>query len=230
MRHAVQLVRITAVVFFVGLFSLAAQAQTRTPNTAPRRPAAGSSAKPPGMGIAVVDVAYIFKNYSRFKKMMADLKAEVDATERSLRAEQQRLADKANRLKGFGVGTPEYRRTEEEIAGEMGGMRTTMELKRRHFREQEATVFYQVYVEVCKEVEYVAQRRGIALVVRFNNEPINGQDPTSVMKGVNRNILYHQEGLDITSEVLDGLTRRLPAEERGRADHRLDDKMSLRPR
>jgi hypothetical protein len=41
-------------------------------------------------------------------------------------------------------------------------------------------------------------------VIRYNSQPINESDSNSVMKGVNRNVVF-QDGLDITAEIVQRL-------------------------
>ena len=83
-------------------------------------------------------------------------------------------------------------------------MQADTALKRKDFLQREARVYYNVYAEVVKEVEYFAQRQGIDLVVRFNSGQIDPQDRKSVLEGVNRAVVY-QRHLNITSHILNRL-------------------------
>lgn len=69
---------------------------------------------------AVLDVGYVFKNHIRFKGAMDKMKDEVMAAENGLKAERDRITTMMEQLKGYNVGTPEYKKLEAEVAGRAG--------------------------------------------------------------------------------------------------------------
>jgi len=56
----------------------------------------------------------------------------------------------------------------------------------------------------------VARKREIRLVVRYDIVPIDQENRDSILKGVNRYVVF-QDKIDITEEVIEGLNRRAKA-------------------
>src|SRR5688500_4640119 len=53
---------------------------------------------PAGTSVAVIDVAYVFKNHVRFNGQMNDMKRDIEAFDASIRSEQQNFAKKREQL------------------------------------------------------------------------------------------------------------------------------------
>ena len=83
-------------------------------------PAAQGHHAGPANNVAVIDVGYVFKNHVRFKAAMDKMKDEVMAAENGLKAERDRINGLMEQIKGFNVGTPEYKKLEAEIAKAQG--------------------------------------------------------------------------------------------------------------
>jgi Skp family chaperone for outer membrane proteins len=188
-----------------GLFStlaLATQlaAQGVPPASGPVRTAPAAAA-PSGTNVAVIDIAYIFKNHNRFNAAMGDIKRDIEQYDAYLRGKQKDFSEKKDQLQTFRTGTPEYRQKEEELARLQSGTQVEANLKRKEFMEQEARVYYRVYREIEQEVGVFAQRNRIGLVLRYAGDEMKEDDRTSVLQGVNRAVVY-QQNLDITEFVL----------------------------
>ena len=67
--------------------------------------------------------------------------------------------------------------------------------------KQEAEIYYQTYNQVVQTVAKLSGTYGISLVIRYDSGPIDQTDRPSVIKGVNRNVVF-QRDLDLTSLVL----------------------------
>lgn len=163
----------------------------------PARPAGSQSNVP----VAVIDVPLIFKNHARFKQRMEAIKGEVEAFEKQVNEERKKLAKHEERLKTFAVGSPEFRQLEEDLARQVSDVRVRSELKRKDVMEREAKVYFETYNEVTREVARQAEIYGISLVLRYDSEPIDGRDRSSILAGVNRPIVF-QNNLDLTQLVL----------------------------
>ncbi|HZZ29643.1 MAG TPA: OmpH family outer membrane protein, partial [Pirellulales bacterium] len=61
-------------------------------------------------GIAVVDVAYIFKKHARFLQQMELMKQKVEAAEAELKRDQDELKRMSEQLKTFQAGSPDYKK------------------------------------------------------------------------------------------------------------------------
>ena len=138
-----------AIVAAVALSQQSVQAQA--PAAAPARPAT------PSAHVAVIDVGYIFKNHARFKQAMDKMKDEVMAAENGLKAERDRINGLMEQLKGFNVGTPEYKKLEAEAAKAQGEFSVNAQLQKKDFMDREAKVYLQVYTEIERAVSQFAR-------------------------------------------------------------------------
>jgi len=169
---------------------------------APAAPAAAPRAAGPAAHTAVIDVGYIFKNHARFKTAMDKMKDEVLAAENALKAERDRINGLMEQLKGFNVGTPEYKKLEAEVAKAQGDFNVNAQLQKKDFMDREAKVYMQVYAEIEQAVSQFARQHGIAVVHRFDGDPVDSSDRNRILGNITRSIVYHDPQFDITPEVL----------------------------
>jgi Skp family chaperone for outer membrane proteins len=160
-------------------------------------PAAG-----PATHVAVIDVGYVFKNHARFKAAMDKMKDEVMAAENGLKAERDRINGLMEQIKGFNVGTPEYKKLEAEIAKAQGDFNVNAQLQKKDFMDREAKVYLQVYTEIEKAVEQFAREHRIAVVHRFDGEPVDNSDRNQILRGITKPIVYLEPGIDITPDIV----------------------------
>jgi Skp family chaperone for outer membrane proteins len=171
---------------------------------------------PAGTSVAVIDIAYVFKNHSRFNSRMNDIKREIEQYDAFFREETRKFNAKREELTQFKPSTPEYKQKEVELAQMQSKMQVDTGLKRKEFLEQEARVYFDTYKEIEREVAVFAQRYRIGLVLRFNGDDMKPDDRASVLQGVNRAVVYHQN-LDITEHILQTLNISSPAAPTGPA-------------
>jgi Skp family chaperone for outer membrane proteins len=173
----------------------------------------------------------------RWKQYLRATRQEAEALERmsiaevarklpQIEAAEQRIADeKAERdringlmeqLKGFNVGTPEYKKLEAEIAKGQGDFNVNAQLQKKDFMDREAKVYLQVYTEVEKAVAQFAREHGIAVVFRFDGDPVDGADRNQILRGITKPIVYYESGNDITPDILKMLNGAAVADQTGR--------------
>ncbi len=182
-------------------FAIHAVATAQVPGVAPIQPQAAAAASP-ASHVAVIDVGYIFTNHVRFKAAMDRMKDEVMAAENGLKAERDRINGLMEQIKGFNVGTPEYKKLEADIAKAQGDFNVNAQLQKKDFMDREAKVYLQVYTEVEKAVEQFAREHRIAIVHRFDGEPLDSSDRNQILRGITKPIVYLESGIDITPDVL----------------------------
>ncbi|MFO0820581.1 MAG: OmpH family outer membrane protein [Pirellulales bacterium] len=167
------------------------------------RPAAANSA------VGVVDIALIFRQHAGFKRGTEQLKQESSAFEAVVNSQRKQISQQLARQKSLALGSAEYRRSEEEIARRISQMQVRQNLKQRELREREAQLYFETYQEVQREIGRLADQYHLALVLRFESQEINANSPSSVMAGVNRQVLY-QRNLDLTPHVVSAVNGRSP--------------------
>ena len=69
--------------------------------------------------------------------------------------------------------------------------------------------FLATYNQVVQSVQAIAKQYQISLVLRYDSQPIDPNNPNDILKGINRAVI-HQQNLDITKTVLDMVNRSAP--------------------
>ena len=174
---------------------------------APVQPAVRPVAPPtvassPATHVAVIDVGYIFKNNTRFKAAMDKMKDEVMAAENALKAERDRINGLMEQLKGFNVGSPEHRKLEADVAKAQGDFNVNAQLQKKDFMDREAKVYLQVYTEIERAVGQFARDNKIAVVHRFDGEPIDDSDRNRILGSITKPIVFYDPQIDITPDIL----------------------------
>ena len=155
-----------------------------------------------GHQIAVVDVAYIFKNHTAIKAEVAAVEAELKAYDQELSGKRDELKNAAAEMKNFKVGSPDYAAAEERVAGMESKLRLDMARKRKEITDAEAKIYFDNYQRISAGVKYLANHYKINLVLRYNSEEMDLEQGESVIRGVMKNIVYHDEALDMTKGVM----------------------------
>jgi Skp family chaperone for outer membrane proteins len=180
----------------------ASSARAQAPGQPAVRPVTQAPSAQPASHVAVIDVGYIFKNHASFKVAMDRMKDEVLAAENSLKAERDRINGLMEQLKGFNVGTPEYRKLEGEVAKAQGDFNVTAQLQKKDFMDREAQVYLQVYGQIERAVAQFARENGIAVVHRFDGEPVDNSDRNRILGSITKPIVYFDQQVDITPDIL----------------------------
>ncbi|MCE5301709.1 MAG: OmpH family outer membrane protein [Planctomycetaceae bacterium] len=171
-----------------------------SPVAAQNRPAAGPN-------VALLDVSYIFKNHARFKAMMEEMKADVERAEVQVKGERDTINKLVERLQEIHKGTPDYKQMEQEIAKRQADLAVRVNLQKNEFVQREAKIYYTVYQEISQATDYYARQNGIDMVLRFNGDPVDTEQPQSVLAHINKPVVWYQKQLDITPAVLQELNR-----------------------
>ncbi len=173
------------------------------------------SAQEAGHRIAVVDVAYIFKNHEGIKGQVSKVENDLKAYDQQLTGKREELKQAIEQLKTFKVGTPKYTEMEEQVASMESKLRLDMNRKRKELADAEALIYYQNYQLIANGVKFLAQHYKINLVLRYNSEEMDLDKGDSVIRGVMRNIVYHDEALDMTKGVMQYLDKTMSQQARG---------------
>ncbi|HEV3342527.1 MAG TPA: OmpH family outer membrane protein [Pirellulales bacterium] len=166
-------------------------------------PTAASEPAPaaPAASVALLDLAKIFQTHAGFKQQSDALRREVEQAERNLTERKAELKAAADSLAGLPKGSIGAKQLEGQIARDQADITVLVNAQKVAFFEQEAKMYYEVYLQVMSEVKKYAEPRGIKLVMRFNGDPYDENDPQALQKELNKAVLYHQ-GIDITDDII----------------------------
>ena len=155
----------------------------------------------PGTRVVVVDIAVVMENNNKFKAKLETIQTEIDAFDDTLDKKREEVKTKVEELRGYKAGSAAYTTLEQEIAQIQSDVSVQMQIKRKSVLMKEAQVFYDSYAEVVEQIRTFSERNGIALVLNFDSKPIEPSSRESVLKGVNKDIVY-QRSLNITSYII----------------------------
>ncbi len=157
--------------------------------------------------VAVIDVAFIFKNHPAIKAQVSEVENELKSYDQELKGKSEELKQLAAELKSFKVGSPDHTSTEERLAGMESKLRLEMARKRKELSDAEAKIYYDNYQRIVACVKALADHNKIDLVLRHNGEEMSLEQGESVIRGVMKNVVYHNAAIDMTQTVMQYLDR-----------------------
>ena len=156
----------------------------------------------PGHRVALIDVAYILKNLPAIKAHVSKVKAELKKEELELKQRRDILKQAVEQLRKLEIGSAEYARQEEYVANLESKLRLGRVHKHRVLNDAEAKVYYDNYQRIAAAVQAIAIQNNIKLVLRFNSEEMDSEQNDSVVRGVMKNVVYHDGTVDMTNTVM----------------------------
>lgn len=157
--------------------------------------------------VAVVDVAYIFKNDPGIKAQVATVETDLKNYGAQMEGKRKEFLEAAERLKTFDPGSTKYAEEEERLASIDSKLRLDMGRKKKELADAEARIYYENYQRIAAGVKYLAELYKINVVLRYNSEDMDLEKGESVIRGVMKNIVYHDEGIDMTKGVMQYLQK-----------------------
>ncbi|NNE00681.1 MAG: OmpH family outer membrane protein [Pirellulaceae bacterium] len=200
-RADVRLIKKTAIAMAIATFSVLAPS--------------AASAQEGAHRIAVVDVAYIFKNHPGIKAQVSKVETDLKNYDAELKQKRDQLKTAAEKLKTFSANSPDYTAQEERVAEMESKLRLDMARKRKELADAESRIYFENYQQIAAGVKFLANHYKINLVLRYNSEDMDQEKGDSVIRGVMKNIVYHDESLDMTKGVMQYLDKALQAKVNG---------------
>ena len=139
---------------------------------------------------------------------MESLKTDADGMDKKLREGQTVMAMSQNQLKGLTPGSSEYAEMEEKIARLKTDLTLETQTKRREMFIRQAKIYGQTYSEIAGEIAKCSGKRKIDMVLRFMGDPVDSNNPDSILAEINKPIVYCNPKLDITPDVSKALAEK----------------------
>lgn len=176
-------------------------------------PAAQGAKKGPS-SIALVDVGYILKNHPNMNANMEEIKAEMARFQEEIESHRNALL-KENEALGadYEADTPEFKQKQESLITAESKLRIEFKSKEKEFADKQATVIYNSAQSINKAITLIASDLNYDLVLRYSREQneMDPMKPQSVNFSLQRDVLYHNSGIDVTEMVLAVLKKDEPA-------------------
>ena len=198
----------SAVVLLAGVLTLTGNAWSQN------NPAAGGAAPTASNvphKVGLIDMAHVFKHYKKFEELREELKIEISGSEEKAKAMQAELATMQANMKKLIEGSPEFTKAEQDIVKKAGDFESFRRSASREFLKKESLIYKQIYDETSDAVKKYADFYKYTLVIRFNREELDTENPQNLLQGMNRQVVYHRGEDDITLSVLDFLNRKYAA-------------------
>lgn len=173
-----------------------------------QQPAGQAAYARPAQGIALLDLSRVLKEHPRFQQEMTALKSQVQQAETNMKQKRDELRSQAELLKSYQTGSLDYKRLEEQITNQSAQLQADVTLSRKDFLEKEAKAYHAAYQEVQQIVNWLAGQYGYVAVLRYNGEAVDVNDPESILRDINKPVIWHNQGVDITQLVLQQLNAR----------------------
>lgn len=189
----------------VSVVALACCIGLTAPVMGQNQPAAAPAAP---VKIGLVDMARVFKEYNKFEDMRASLKAEMEtalAEAKKIAAAAEKIKEELKLLK---PGSPEFIKREADLAQLSSDFETKRKLANVTYQRKEAEIFQDIYVDAVGVIKLYAEHFKYSMVMRFNSADLDKSNPTSVVNGLNKLVIYHRPQDDITDAVIDYLNRK----------------------
>lgn len=153
--------------------------------------------------VALIDMAYVFKNYRKFNDLRESLKAEIESADRDAKHLYREIQGLEAAIKSMKAGTAGFRETENKLSRLRSRHEAFRSKCQKEFLRKEARIYKRIYLEVTTVVEDYARSRGCPLVIRFSRDGVERVvDPQTILQRMNRLIVFHERDCDITDSVL----------------------------
>ena len=152
--------------------------------------------------VAVVDVARILKEHPGIQAQVEKVTKDLENYDAQFKKQQEDLKAAVELLKTLTPGSVDYAKQEEQIATMDSRLRLEANRKRKEVVDAEARIYFDNYQMIAEAVERVAVHNKIDVVLRYNSEEMDLENQESVIRGVMKNIVYHNKNLDITPIVM----------------------------
>lgn len=157
--------------------------------------------------VGLIDMAHVFKNYEKFSALREELKAEIQQSDAKAKAMAEQIQAVQKEMQDFKQGSPEYLAREKQLAQKASDFEAFRKVAQRDFLRKESRIYHTIYMEVTDTVKKYASIYNYTLIIRFNRENLDTDDPKKLIQGMNRQVVFHRADDDITLSVLDYLNR-----------------------
>ncbi|HVU85740.1 MAG TPA: OmpH family outer membrane protein [Pirellulales bacterium] len=161
-------------------------------------------------GVALIDLPYVLKNHGGFNHRLEELRREAEGAENALKIKRDEIQKLMVQLDDLNRGSPDFKKLEEEITKRQAGLSVDVNITKKKFQEAEAKIYYEVYQSILAEVRYYAEANRITLVLKFNGDEANKDNPEEIMREMQKMVLYYNPVVDITPIILDRMKAQQP--------------------
>ena len=168
-----------------------------------------SQQKPVPLRLGFVDVHKAFDTYRKYQQEMDNIKTKSDAFLGTLRKRAEQVENWEREMTTLNPGTPEYSQRERQAALERHSIDWDKKQKGRELEAEQRKKRTLIYKEICKEAGVYGQTAGLAAVFAYIPPEAEFEQDLDLIVPT-RDLLWRDEQLDITADVVAQLNAQLP--------------------
>ena len=178
--------------------------------------ALASRPAPPACALAVVDLARVYGEHTRSKKLTENLQAQDDALKARQQTEETKARKEIQDLEvRFAAGSDDFEKGRREIELRLAPILYDLRRDRERLVRTQLQAMAAAYKEILTEVERIATERGYTGAVNFDPSPIIVEEGGKILHGdavrrqmMDRTTLWASPTVDITKDVIEALTKK----------------------
>jgi outer membrane protein len=149
--------------------------------------------------VAVLDLAKVFESHPGHKAKMQAIEARAEEMKKSFQEQQVALQEKAKNAAQQYQGA-QLDAIEIQLRQEEASLQTRARQAQTELMKSEAEAFFETHTEIMGIVTTLCQKFDVAVVLRHDSEPIDPSRPETVIRGVQRSVVFASN--DLTPHVL----------------------------
>lgn len=171
--------------------------------------ASGAFADSPGASgrFAILDVSYVFKNTESIKTEAEQLEKQMMQLQEYSQSQQQRMRGEAQTLQSLDPASSDYAAQEEKLAGLESSIKLELVRRRSALSDAETRLYYSHYQRMQQIVRQIAKYNNIDIVLRYDSEAMDIEDPDSVLRGIMKEVVHRADSIDLTQLVLQAMNQ-----------------------
>lgn len=164
----------------------------------------GQAAKTPSAHqVGLIDMAYVFKNYDKFKAQTEALQADIKSRDDQAKTRIEAMRTMQERLGSLQAGSPDHQKVEQDLISMQTELETFKKKAQLEFFRREAEIYKTVYSEVQKAVTQYATFHKYTLIMRFNRDGLDrAENPQEIIQSMNRQVVFFRGEDDCTDVIL----------------------------
>ncbi|MCG6157574.1 OmpH family outer membrane protein [Rubinisphaera margarita] len=172
----------------------------RVTSAAEGQPAAGQK-----KSVGLIDMAYLFKEYKKFADLRDQLRNDIKGSDDKAKQMGEQLQALQKTLKDgtYKEGTPEYQKIEAQLIAQSTQFEAFRKTQQREYLRRESKIYKDIYMEVVEAVGQYASYYQYDVIIRFSRDGVGETDNAQeLIQNMNRQVVWHNQGIDITEAVL----------------------------
>lgn len=161
-------------------------------------------------GIGFVDLERVVDDYKKTASVKNGMRQVMDAKLDEIRKEEEGLRSEEEELQFLNRESEEFTRKSMDIATRRYQLRLRAEVLEKQWNRNVVRAYRELMIDIRREIDLLGKERGFMAIHRIGGSRLNGAEADEkevVFKLKLQQVLYHDQALDVTDEVLTRLNR-----------------------